>query len=361
MNNGTRRVIGGESPAVLRHASTQLDAPEIAGLTIEVRLVPVSSLNATISPRLHGEDQEHTRLLAEVGVDLPPIVVHRQTMRVVDGMHRLRAAVLRGDEEIEVRFFDGDEDAAFILAVKANLTHGLPLSLADRRGAAERIVERHPEWSDRAIAKSVGLSSDAIANVRRRSTAGTVQLNARVGRDGRIRPLDITEGRLRAGELFTVRPEATLREVAREAGIAVGTARDVRDRIRQGMDLVPSRKRLPRPRTAAEATDDAPTASESRVDAVPIAPENRVGDEDTDVLLSILDSLKRDPSLRFTDSGRRLLRWLALHTLNHEVNTGLAAAVPPHCAALVAEVARRNAMIWQGFAETIEQRSREAM
>jgi hypothetical protein len=61
-------------------------------------------------------------------------------MRVIDGMHRLRAAQLRGDHGVEVKFFDGDADEAFIAAVRANITHGLPLTLADRKAAAQRIL-----------------------------------------------------------------------------------------------------------------------------------------------------------------------------------------------------------------------------
>ena len=64
--------------------------------------VPVSSLLSGDSPRLAGENLEHVQLLAVVQ-GLPPILVHRSTMRVIDGMHRLRAAKLRGDETIAVR------------------------------------------------------------------------------------------------------------------------------------------------------------------------------------------------------------------------------------------------------------------
>ncbi|MFC7729983.1 hypothetical protein [Actinomadura keratinilytica] len=69
---------------------------------------------------------------------LPPILVHRRTMRVVDGMHRLRAARLQGRCEIGVRFVDGPDADVFVAAVRANIGHGLPLSLADREAAAAR-------------------------------------------------------------------------------------------------------------------------------------------------------------------------------------------------------------------------------
>ncbi|MEO6082284.1 MAG: transposase [Umezawaea sp.] len=59
--------------------------------------------------RTNGEDPEHATALARSAVELPPVLVHRPTMRVLDGMHRLNAARLRGDRSIDVVFFDGDE------------------------------------------------------------------------------------------------------------------------------------------------------------------------------------------------------------------------------------------------------------
>src|SRR5262245_43617336 len=72
-------------------------------------MVPLRQLLPADSPRLVGEDAKHIRVLAESEAVLPPILVHRATMRVVDGMHRVGAARLRGREAIEVRFFDGSE------------------------------------------------------------------------------------------------------------------------------------------------------------------------------------------------------------------------------------------------------------
>ncbi|MFD1048366.1 ParB N-terminal domain-containing protein, partial [Kibdelosporangium lantanae] len=110
------------------------------------------------SPRLEGEDGEHIRALVELDVQLPPITVHRTTMRVIDGMHRLRAAVLRRQDFIDAYLVDAEPDDVFVLAVEANIQHGLPLTFADRKAAAARIVRSHPHWSDRAIAAKTGLS-----------------------------------------------------------------------------------------------------------------------------------------------------------------------------------------------------------
>lgn len=97
--------------------------------------VPIGSLLPANSPRSQGEDDEHIQRLAENEADLPPILVQQGTMRVIDGMHRLRAAILNGRRSIDVEFFDGSDEEAFIRAVEQNVAHGLPLTLADRKAA----------------------------------------------------------------------------------------------------------------------------------------------------------------------------------------------------------------------------------
>jgi len=88
-------------------------------------------------------------------------------MGIIDGVHRVQAAILRGQKEIDAEFVDGSSEDAFVLAVRVNVDHGLPLSLADRKAAAERILDTHPDWSDRAIAAAVGLSHKTVGAIRR--------------------------------------------------------------------------------------------------------------------------------------------------------------------------------------------------
>ncbi len=149
--------------ALVRHLSLQQEGIERSA----VARVPIDSLMTSGSPRLDGEDAAHVRTLAESGAALPPIVVHLPSRRVIDGMHRLRAAMLRGEKDIEARFFEGDENDLFLLSVAANIQHGLPLSQRDRMAAAERVFAIHPEWSDRMVAVVVGLSGKKVAALRR--------------------------------------------------------------------------------------------------------------------------------------------------------------------------------------------------
>ena len=86
-----------------------------------IERVSIGSLVQSGSLRLAGGNKEHAHILAESDMALPPIIVHRSTRHVIDGMHRLAAAELRGETEISVVFYDGSEEDAFILAVQANI------------------------------------------------------------------------------------------------------------------------------------------------------------------------------------------------------------------------------------------------
>ncbi|MEV5575410.1 ParB N-terminal domain-containing protein [Spirillospora sp. NPDC052269] len=305
----------------------------------QVIRVPVSALLAADSPRDAGENEEHVETLAAAGAGLPPIIVHRATMRVIDGLHRLKAARLRGEDSIEVRYFEGDEADAFVVAVKANIAHGLPLSLADRKRAAARIIGTHPHWSDRMIASVTGLAPATLAELRRRITGVSGSEDVRVGQDGRVRPISSAAGRRRAGELITENPALSLRQVARLAGISPETVRDVRNRLARGEDPVPAPRRSGGSGTRQNDVPARPVPIER-----PAAPDP----------LMIVDRLRSDPALRFSEAGRDLLRLLGLHMLRPEQWNRIVNGVPPHCGPIVAELARACSDKWSELAVRVE-------
>lgn len=302
--------------------------------------MPIESVLPSDSPRLEGVNSEHVRTLAEVGTEVPPILVHRATMRVIDGMHRLQAAAQLGRESIEVRFVDGKDLDLFVLAVETNIKHGLPLSHRDRVAAATRVASSHPRWSDRLIAQLTGLSPRTVAGIRKRSGEGLSLVDGRVGRDGKVRPLNTAAGRELAGYIMTERPATSLRKVAKETGLSLSTVHDVRSRLNRGEDPLPERLRR------GKAQGDTPKP----VDVTP---------EPTERISTLLDQLRRDPSLRFSEPGRTLLRLLDSHSIPDKTRTQLAHSIPPHCAGAVARIARACAASWTQFAEQIE--SRDAM
>ncbi|MEO3808640.1 ParB N-terminal domain-containing protein [Sphaerisporangium sp. B11E5] len=303
--------------------------------------VPLDSLTTAGSPRIGGEDPEHLRLLVATENRLPPIVVHRPTMRVIDGRHRVAAARERGQETIEARFFDGSEDDAFVLAVTLNIGHGLPLTLRERTAAAARIVGTHPHWSDRVIASIAGISARTVAGLRAKVGGAAARGQVRLGRDGRAWPVDGTEGRRVAAEFIERQPELSLRQIAQLAGISPETARDVRNRLSRGLSPIPDRGRRGRP----EPEQPAPPARQKRAGEAAEPPDSRS---------LLVQRLQSDPQFRNSPGGRALLRLLLSHTPEANNWERLAEGIPAHRSSTVARLALECSRIWEEFADRIE-------
>ena len=309
-------------------------------------MVPIDSLVSGYSARASGHDSEHVKVLMQMEDSLPPIIVHRPTMRIIDGEHRAQAAQLRGEREIRVRFFDGDEQAAFIFSVQANIAQGLPLTLADRTAAAARILSFRPEWSDRAIARMTGLSAAAVGAIRRRSTVQDEQLNVRLGRDGRRRPVNAALGRAQASELITKKPDASLREIANEVGLSIATVRDVRKRMAQHRHPVPPSQRkslnMYRPRDRSGLKIGRPSSRKCAAIRPPAV---------------VLERFKRDPSLRSTEPGRMFLKWLTIQINGVDRWEQFVDHIPPHSVIMMWEAAHGIAHAWEGIADKLDQRA----
>ncbi|MGW1188334.1 ParB/RepB/Spo0J family partition protein [Streptomyces sp. NPDC002559] len=336
--------------------------------------VPVDALLDGASPRLRGVDQEHVAVLAEAADTLPPIVVHHPSMRVIDGVHRLHAARRMGRRTIDVVWFDGTEAEAFLHAVEANIRHGLPLTLADRKDAARRVLRSHPQWSDRAIAGRTGLSGKTVGVLRRAQVlesggATGAGGEVRIGSDGRARALNPAKGRLRCWDVLVERggDVPPLREIAGAAGVSVETARDVRERWYRGENPLP---------TGAVATVPAPAESVSSPAVRPTGPEEG-SDQGTRnapsgrrssrglrrrssgsmmqpiELDAALDSLRRDPTVRYSNEGRAAVRWLDTHVIKSD-EAEIVRQAPTHQATRIAAVARACAATWEALARDLE-------
>ncbi|ORA45340.1 hypothetical protein BST19_20425 [Mycobacterium bouchedurhonense] len=334
---------------------------------ITVSQLAVSRLQGRLSARTQGLDHSHAKALAQCPDLLPPIVVHESSLRVIDGLHRVRAAQIRGQDEIAVAIFDGGEEEAFALSALLNTRHGLPLALEERKESAARILLNNPEWSDRFVASFVGLSPKVVANIRQRSTSDSRQLNRRIGRDGKARPVDPVSGRLRAAALLTQTPGLSLRQLARAADISVSTARDVRIRLDNGDDPVPERLRgaldgrdgggadvlspggeMPTPGEHGEAGSDErpPTVSMDIPWGDELRAERKAVSFDV-----VLERLKRDPAVRFNEAGRHLIRQLLAAQAAVTNCRQVLPFVPTHSLGTVADLAVTQAQAWQQLAE----------
>jgi ParB-like chromosome segregation protein Spo0J len=215
-----------------------------------VEMIPVGQLTDGLSPRSTPCSEEHVKLLGESLDELPPILVHQVTMAVIDGVHRLEAFRRAGRVTIAAVLFSGSRDDAIVLAVQANVRHGLPLSLSDRRRAATEILAAFPGRSDRSIAKVTGLSHTTVAALRAARIASSVDLG-----DNHGRGIDTQERRRRIIAAASEHPNATIREIARHAGAAPSTVHAVLTR-RSPRDMVLSVSVEP----SATATGTPPTA-----------------------------------------------------------------------------------------------------
>jgi hypothetical protein len=320
-----------------------LDPEQVENLPVVQ--VPISALLPADSPRQAGVDAKHVRRLTESEDPLPPIIVHRCTMQVVDGMHRLSAARMRGQQVIAARFFEGDAAGAFVLAVRANVRHGLPLSLADRKSAASRILQSYPQWSTRAVALASGLSTGTVAQLRECPTVQGSHLDARLGRDGRFRPVDGAERRAVAARLGKEEPQSSLREIARRAGISPETVRSVRAHLQ-------AEPRAPAVTPPAAAGAGGLAAARS---AAPLG-RRRAGAGKELAAGQLLAALSADPAVRSSELGRLLLRALASSLLLGDRGEQLALALPDYRRRNVALAAQACAAAWQRFGQLVEQR-----
>jgi hypothetical protein len=218
--------------------------------------------------------------------------------------------------------------------------HGLPLSLDYRRAAAERIIASRPHLSDRAIGQAAGLAAKTVAAIRKLSVDHVPQSSARVGRDGRVRPLDSGEGRRRAAELLLSQPEASLRDVARVAGISPATVLNVRNRLARGEPPAPQK----------------PGTAQACAPAARPRPAARPGSRPDPA--ATVAKLLRDPSLRSNHQGKEMLRLLHINAVSADQLPDVAATVPPHCVTTVGQLACQYARMWQDFAQKLNARAR---
>ena len=297
-----------------------------------VRL-PIGALGNGRSVRVNGVNAAHVRRLAGMAErKLPPIVVQQNTMRVADGLHRFRAARLRGVSHVSVRFLDCDDLDAFVFALLANNEPGgLPLTRADRRSAAEHILSVRPQWSDRRLAAVTGVAPRTVAEARDRLGS---RAEVRVGMDGRIRPTNGAPRRERVRELLLDQPYLSLREAARLAGVSPETVRAVRAGLHAGERVQPS---APIDVEQANRTSGRAARTTFLMDRA-----------------ALLQRLRNDPALRSSESGRALLHLLQQQLEADASWARLTRHVPPHCYDSLAAFARQNALGWRALAEFLE-------
>ncbi len=301
----------------------------------------ISELRVGEGIRSGGLDERHVELLMECVDTWPPIVVWGEDLVVVDGCHRVEAARRLGHQNVVGLRFLGSPEEAFIEAIRRNVSHGLPLSVADRRRAARRVLLRNPNWSDRRIASLCGLSDKTVGRIRRVGSLGIVPVDRRVGRDGKVRPVQPGEVRDRVRQALEENPAGSLRAIAAVAGASPETVRSVRARLQMSdLDLHEA------VRPAVVSTSSQATAMSGL--SVFAEPENRSVRKPSE------KEWRADQAL---SACSEFTEWFSSTNVSGDWHDFLW-TIPIGRVYEVVDEARRRAAVWTSFASLLEARTR---
>jgi len=140
------------------------------------------------------------------GVALPPVAVFYDDADywLADGFHRYHGAKAAGMISISANVMSGSRRDAVMFSLKANATHGLRRTNADKRKAIETVLSdpEWSQWSDSRIAGACGVSDKTVASVRaifgnsedtkpavRTVQRGGATYTQKVGNIGKVRPI----------------------------------------------------------------------------------------------------------------------------------------------------------------------------
>ena len=303
--------------------------------------LPIADLVLGPSLRERGIDPAHVAALAEVAESWPPIVVNSADRGVIDGQHRVAAAKQLGLRDVRVTWFDGSHEQSYLEFVRSNVKHGLPLTLAERRRAARHFVCSCPDLSDRGIAAVCGLSPRTVARLREEASVDKLRTHAsrhdqrRVGRDGRVRPIDPKATRGRIAEELGRQPDASLRTIAAAVGASPETVRSVRNELRGNGSST-------RPGAAAE-----PEAAAKVLGLLSRPVGSHVG-----------VTCRDDRAFTDREDGPEFVEWFGATSVEQGDLWRYAETVPLSRVYEIADEARRRAEFWSGFAGAVEDRVR---
>jgi hypothetical protein len=277
----------------------------------------------------------------------PPIVVWGDDLVVIDGCHRVEAARRLGRYSVVAIRFLGSPEEAFIEAVQRNVSHGLPLSVGDRRRAAKRVLARNPEWSDRRIASLCGLSDKTVGKLRRGGTGAIMAAERRVGRDGKVRPVQSGPVRDRVRQALAKNPGGSLRMIAAVAGSSPETVRAVRASLLTGDHHAAERSQSP------AVFQHSPV---STMAALSMLAQSDQSDQ-SERAWRIDEEWLSDRALNACGDGGDFARWFASTNVTEDWHNFIW-TVPLGRIYEVVDEARRRASAWTSFASLLECRTR---
>jgi ParB-like chromosome segregation protein Spo0J len=309
-------------------------APDVVEISLdELRVGP--------SMRERGIDPAHVATLAEVPGSWPPILVHRSDGSIVDGQHRVLAAKQLGLRRVLGVWFDGSAEDGYLEFVRRNVAHGLPLTLVERRRAARRILCSRPNFSDRGIGALCGLSPRTVARLREEAGTDATRTNGaraskvRVGRDGRVRPIDPAAVRAQIAKELARQPDASLRKIASAVGASPETVRSVKNEMRA---------------VTSSSSPDGPAAGESLATVRALLAGSRKA--------PIVEACRDDRAFTDREDGQEFADWLNSTSVEQGDLWRYVDSVPLSRVYVIADEARRRAEFWTRYAIAVEGRVR---
>jgi predicted transcriptional regulator len=133
-----------------------------------VNRLPLSSvvIDLSIYPRAEwsGRTVERYQEALAAGDKLPPIIVEAETLRLLDGLHRLKAHGAAGIDTIEVeRQSVPDGVPAKLYAASLSARHGDRMTGEDLKAVAREVFRVDPEASQATVARLLGVSAATVS------------------------------------------------------------------------------------------------------------------------------------------------------------------------------------------------------
>ncbi len=140
-----------------------------------IKNLPISQI------RRDGGTQPRAKISREViaeyasdmarGDQFPPVTVFQDGKNVwlVDGFHRVAAALKNGDRQISAEVHKGDKRDAILFSVGVNADHGWRRTTDDKRISVKHLLA-YPDWakwSDREIGRRCDVDHKTVASIRK--------------------------------------------------------------------------------------------------------------------------------------------------------------------------------------------------
>jgi hypothetical protein len=146
-----------------------------------MRTIKVSELvlDFELYPR-NNVDAFNVKQIAEAmaaGTEMPPVIVDRQSKRVIDGFHRCKAAIRLHGENAEIEVVEktySSEAAMFLDAMRLNASHGARLDPCDRVHCL--ILAERLKLTVEQVAGALHMTTDKLASLRADRTATSAGL-----------------------------------------------------------------------------------------------------------------------------------------------------------------------------------------